>query len=510
MRDHEGGGFLGFAGDLYRELGVHRPELCGLVDQYANASCLDYGARFFRSDQGLSPVLVDALHSHAARLHGEDVAQAVAAGARECSSVATGEHAALLGDVMQFQSALMLSAGARTMGVPAVISVPFGNVPLDNTSTRSGSVLWKGRAYRWISNRRDARRALAYGSQPIARDTLTQRFRDHDLRHIEHMFPAEMFRSDLRYLTDQFAVANRVLWTHTLGGLPEFAPFVQIPSEELVATLVADSFSRRDVFYDMIFDSRCRSAYLEEFQNIRSCHRAPPRPRPFGTLFFWGRSERSGRQLHYFLESPESKVLHPFVSVHGEMRPPGGKHAAPSISLEPGQEHDILERLERRTLVPSVFLSLALLASHGATNNGGYQQTDYFRRVKRAMLAYLERNARFPDARARSQQLERWSAVDTGGFCLGPIFLLKPGGNRDSQDEDNAASLDALWHLTESERCEEVLGALQRVTFCQAVLAGATRFYASIVQDAPYHVPELLNLRVEHVLGGTRARMRRN
>jgi hypothetical protein len=505
MRDHEGDDFLGVAGEVYRELSVHRPELRDLVDQHANISCLDYAAHFFRHDCGMSAVLVDALGTHAERLHGTTVARKVAEAARDCSAIATGEHAAFLGDVMQFQSALMLSAGAEQAGVPAVLSVPFGNVPLDNSSTRPGSVLWKDRHYRWTSNQRDARRALAYGSAAMSRDRLAERFPGPLYSTIGHMFPDAMFADNLEFLTDQFAVANRVLWDQTLGDVEGLAPFVQIPAEELVGTLLADSFKRRDVFHQMIFDRRCRAAYVEGFEGIRSCHRSPPERRAFGTHFFWGRSERSGRQLHYFLEHPDSDVLQPFVSVQGEMQVPADKHAAAALRLETGGEDEILARLANRTLVPSVFLSLTLLASHGATNNGGYQQTDYFKKVKRAMISYLRDRAELGDPSARARELARWERVETGGFCLGPLFLLKPETTPESCG-DLGASLDALWDLPIAERRGRVLQALSSVTFWQAVLAGATRFYPSIVQDAAYSVPELMNLRVEDVLPRTRYR----
>lgn len=490
MRDQTRQGFTGLAGELYRELDTHRPELRELVDRFGDLSCAEYGSSFFAPDQGVSTILAEVSRKHAEKLHGPEVAAQVSETLRRCSSICTGEHAAFLGDAMQFQSALQLAAGAAARKVPVVVSVPFGNVPLDNSSTRSGCVPWQSRLYRFTRNKRDAQRALVFGSPALTRDYLASRFDDETFAKIAHMFPDEIFDERLRYLGDQFAVANRVLWKRTLGDIPGIGSFVQIPAEELVTSLLAESFERRDLFHQMIFEPHYRKQYLQRFEGIRSCHRDPRAPRPFGTHFFWGRSPKSGRQIHYFFDDHDEDLLRPLVASQGRMVEPGAKHDAEPLRLTAGTEEEVLARLQDKNLVPSVFLSLSLLATHGATNNGGYQQTEYFKQVKRTMVEFLRCNPELDDRERFGTDRAHWQGIRTDGFCLGPLFLKEQGA---------ISSLDSLWSLPPQERHRRVFEALNSTSFWQAVRLGATQFYASIVQDAPYSIPELLGLRAGEV-----------
>ena len=180
------------------------------------------------------------------------------------------------------------------------------------------------------------------------------------------------------------------------------------------------------------------------------------------------------------------------------MTAPAAKHAARELRLEVGAEDEVLGRLADRSIVPGVFLSLTLLAAHGATNNGGYQQTDYFKRVRHALIAMLRDRSNSTDLPAGG--VIDWEHIKSGGFCLGPLFLLNACLHQDTSPRDEAASLDALWGTALEERRDRVFGALRSVTFRKAALAGATRFYPSIVQDTGYARPELTSLRVEDVL----------
>ena len=106
------------------------------------------------------------------------------------------------------------------------------------------------------------------------------------------------------------------------------------------------------------------------------------------------------------------------------------------------------------------------------------------------MVEFLRCNPELDDREHFGTDRAHWQGIRTDGFCLGPLFLKEQGA---------ISSLDSLWSLPPQERHRRVFEALNSTSFWQAVRLGATQFYASIVQDAPYSIPELLGLRAGEV-----------
>lgn len=288
-------------------------------------------------------------------LLGESAASGVAAQLAVCPAVITGDHHGLLTHPILVQSNALVSCVAAGSGLGYQIVFAFGCLPLNNATYPRG-VIWAGERFPIFPDR--LKHSMVCAAEAF-RPEMLQRL-PQEIRSIIQTTPGVF---ELPSYAAQATVVNRELWTSVFSGKSGTPQLVYLQAEDIASDLLVTSLNKGDELARVLLDPETRASALKALSAIQG-----GRSRlGGGTDLFWALG-KTGKGIKLTVEQG---------SLIGE------------DCLFELESEVISDALTDRRLVPGLFLSYLALLKHGFVCLGGFNQLDYFARLREAWLNCL-------------------------------------------------------------------------------------------------------------------------
>lgn len=401
--------------------------------------------------------LIDLAAVEAARLLGERTGQALARGLENSFAVTTANHHGLdthpefLQGVIVFALDRLMNGGSRA-GVVPVLST--GEVPMSNMAFPQGIFLGRPKgegsnAYHRLSLFRPESRKTLVSLQPPFTAGDVARSGEELSRKPFLPFEREIFRTLLTEIcgseavlgqksyADQATVFNALMWPRLFGNKSEPPLLVELDKAELARTLIVKDISdEHSLIHGLLFQPEIRKQLLLALNGTLGCWNCPDIERwstaAQGTVLFWG-IDPKGRAFTLGLR--EDGVL--VSEVHSEFR----------LALTPADVH---EALERKRILPGLYLSFAVMAiARGLMCCGGAYQTGYLADMRQRSAIALENAGEMalaqcigalpPAPMTTGFMPLRFRAGEGEPYPSGPVEIMAAGGLTDARLEAVAA-----------------------------------------------------------------------
>jgi len=448
------------------------PVVANALETYGDTSLFDFL-------KGIAPVpttplqptadLEKVVYQYAEPLLGETVARQAAAELADCPVVLTANHHGVDYFAQSAQGSLLFSLFKKMVSRTGS-TVPIfacGNIPLDNLTYPLGLLL-----YHIKSDSLDAmpkklpvfsnkyRRAMVSVSAPFdagmvqrAHARSEKMIQDQELdtrlnRTLHEIFQKEYGLSEVLNLSsysDQAVVLNSRIWKRLFKDPAEASDMVYLELEKIVQRLLEIDLKNTDsLASQVLFNETLRENVICGLDKAKACweiekldkRRAVDQFNAVeqkelngcGTLFFWGIND-AGRRVPLSLNA-DGTSSHKLCGVDDR-----GK----AFEL-PFTSRDILEALNTRRLLPSLFTSfLVLTFARGVTCAGGYYQGEYLPEMQQALVKILRNTPGFQDAADRVDAVATYTylsgmqtvmtQIDEGGLIpAGPVEIIAGGG----------------------------------------------------------------------------------
>lgn len=418
---------------LQEEIFKRRPILKALLADVGDMPLMEYAAKLFTHKGKISESAVEVISKRLKGSFSNEISEQVISELREHGTFLTADHHGALFHPVLFQGDYLMAEGAKRAGFKNGCVMAVGMVPLNHPTYPRG-VFWQGQKIPLFPDR--MKHHLVYGCPAADRksfEKLPPPLRDIALE-------AEIF--DCAFFSEQVTRLNYALWSAAFrGSLPSLIYF---QAEDITVELLKLSIKERDEIFEMLCDGKVRDKTLVEFSGINGC---------------WD----GERGSHFFLARNES----------GEglaLRVKGDTLCGEDVSVEMDGEA-LLEALEKKVLVPGLFLTYTVLLKHGFRCIGGFTQVDALSAIKEGLGRLLNNKTN--------------EAIDTKGYVTGLLYLF--------DSIYNPLSLD---RFLEHRSIETALK--EKLTVKEANLLGLPLQYSNIVSKSE-RIPELEELTVSEI-----------
>jgi hypothetical protein len=397
--------------------------------------------------------LLDIVYRYAAPLLGESTALSTVQDLSASPVVLTANHHGVDYFAQSVQGSLIFSLKNR-IGSNTASTVPVfscGAVPLDNLTYPLGALFYHvdpadidsiPQKLPIFSNK--VRRGMVSVTKAFDEtmiDRVVKRFQKMVLEKSTPHELAEPFQTIMREdysaasvmqqssYSRQSVVLNNRIWRRLFAGDASTAELVYLELEKIVALLLEiDLRDSESLAWLTMFDAHIRESVIAELDGDKTCWdveklairsqiscREQLKKKALqgsGTFFFWGITEK-GRRVPLYLGTDDSNAeLLCGVDDRGKRW---------SFPFEPDA---IIEGLQERTLLPSLFTSFLVISmARGVTCLGGYYQAEYLPAMQRGVVNALNCDGSLTDIAAAVQQ------VSTFGYLSGMQTVMKRIGN---------------------------------------------------------------------------------
>lgn len=264
---------------------------------------------------------------------------------------------------------------------------------------------------------------------------------------LQKIFEQDYYASgavDLCSYSRQSLVVNDRIWQRLFAPQITKSHIITLDMERLVSRLLEqDLANQKSLVRSILFNSDLRCRVIERLDNKRACwNRAelknrldPSRtttskntaPAPSGTMFFWGVNERCQRIPLLVVDEGKNKW-----ALKGS--DDKGKVMVIKFSAD-----SLVSALEKRQLLPALFLSYTVLAfARGLTCLGGYYQAEYLPVMQKALVAALRETGGHQEEARLVEQIETGSYLSGMQMVMagaadtlvpaGPVEIIAGGG----------------------------------------------------------------------------------
>ncbi len=428
---------------LLKQALEYRPQLKPFILVHASRTLPEYGKKIASTSGTLSDSLKDVVRVLISRAHGEESASTLLNDITTLTSIDTSGHGGILSEDTLIQSHGVIASGVKKLGFNSFLSLACGVVPMNNSTWPRGYFVLGGRESIFPKS---FDRVAFHECRAFTKEMLDKKLSDSgtsnraravlsEIKNVAGVFDQQMFHQ-------QATLINHSLWNNTIAdGTPRF---FQLLLEEVTAELVIRSIEADDALARVIFCDTHRDLFFRELANLPGTW-SPDKTK--GTYLFWHASG-DFRAASLF---PEGNSL---------------KGSSINVPLTPD---GVVEALQSRTIVPSVFLSLVTLLHHGVRPLGGYHQIWYLPEYRKRLARFA---AEVPDI-ACPEFLAKISLTDLFQLGYGLAFY------RDNAEPSHLAGVDTF--ITQPGAKKEFWNTLETTTVATAVLSNINRWYAELV-----------------------------
>jgi hypothetical protein len=258
------------------------------------------------------------------------------------------------------------------------------------------------------------------------------------IEQVPHLF-------EQQYFFEQVSLINAALWQQgcTMSGVTDF---YHILLEDITAALVIKSIEENDTLSQLIFCEKDRPQLLELFANLPGTWSLDKKK---GTFLFWA-STGDFRAASVWPSADGTQLITSKRSI-------------------PYTADAIKAALISKELVPSVFLSLVSLLSHGVRPSGGYHQIAYLPEYG----ARLESFAKHLEAVRCPRFLGQMQTADLFQLGYGFTFI------KDATSITGFAGIDSL--ICEPISREQYQAKFSTTTVAASLINNTKRLVSEIV-----------------------------
>lgn len=423
-----------------------RPQLKNFLTRSSALTLEQYGSSLFTAESKISTTLSAIISSKVAKLFGDTAGARATTSLTRLSNIDTSSHGGIFSEDTTVQSHLMIASGATTHQSTALVSLACGVVPMNNATWPRG-FFRRGERESLLPKSYD--RVAVHECGAFTKAHLAKRVNDSTLdsctkriysiiEQVPHLF-------EQQYFFEQVSLINAALWQQgcTMSGVTDF---YHILLEDITAALVIKSIEENDTLSQLIFCEKDRPQLLELFANLPGTWSLDKKK---GTFLFWA-STGDFRAASVWPSADGTQLITSKRSI-------------------PYTADAIKAALISKELVPSVFLSLVSLLSHGVRPSGGYHQ-----------IAYLPEYGARLESFAKDRQSVRCPRF-LGQMQTADLFQLGYGFTfiKDALSRTGFAGIDAL--ICEPLSREEYQRQLSTTTVAASLVHNTKRLFSEIV-----------------------------
>lgn len=422
----------------------YRPQLNLFLQKHGSLTLAQYGSAAISKQSTLSEAYRSVAKKKIASYFGEDVSKKLCAGFSISSSADTSGHGGIFSEDTLLQSHAVIAKGFHGAGAPAFLSLACGVVPMNNGTWPRGFFILGARESIFPKS---FDRIAVHECSAFTKEMIEKKLQDKAtsprgkallefIRGLPSVFEQRRFYQ-------QTVIINRALW-QAFVATRETPEFLQLMLEDLTADLVIESISKDDTLSKLIF---CEKKFDVFFKMLSDLPGTWATDRSKGTYLFW---HQSGDFRAASLWREGSTLANGQYSI--PFTPEGIKAA-----------------LEKREIVPSVFLSLITLLHNGTRPLGGYHQLSYLPEYRKRLVEFseIESEVCCPNFLGNIQCINL--------FNLGYGFAFQ----HDPENQNILAGIDSFMQFPTLK--DEFWPKLESFTVADAIMSNIDRLYNEIV-----------------------------
>lgn len=422
-----------------------RPQLIPFIEKYGQTILKDYGVHVIDKTHSISETLKTILYQRIKRFFGDSAARLHLEKSSATSSIDTSGHGGIFSEDTLVQSHGVIAQGFQDAKSPSFVSLACGVVPMNNATWPRGFFVLGAREsiFPKSFDRVAFHECTAFTpdmiEKKLADKTVAARSRAlfEFIKEIPNIFEQKMY-------FEQTSLINHLLWERFMVTEGQTPSFYQFMLEDVTSELVIDAINKDDALCNLIFCREKQHLFFEMLSNLPGTWSTD---RSKGTYLFW----------------------------HA-----GGDFRASALWLDDDKlsndrfetaftRESIKGALQKREIVPSVFLSLITILHNGIRPLGGYHQLSYLPEYRKRIIDFIniEKNLSCPDFLGHIQCINL--------FHLGYGFSFL----KDPEHHNILAGIDTFMKFPESKKA--FTDMMHSTTVASALVSNVQRLYNEIV-----------------------------
>ncbi len=423
-----------------------RPQLKNFVRQNASMTLAEYGKSLFSTESKISNTLKEIVTKKTSSLFGTEASEKASKSLDLLGNIDTSSHGGIFSEDTLVQSHLVIASGASSHQSSSLVSLACGVVPMNNAT-------WPRGFFR-LGNReslfpKSFDRIAVHECSTFTKEHIDKRLDDASIdsctKEIYESIKSIPQIFEHRYFFDQMTVINHELWKRSCS-ISGVSQFYHLLLEDITAELVIKSIESKDALSKLIFCADQRAHFMELFSNLPGTWSLDKKK---GTFLFWASTGDFRAASVWPSENGASLVT-----------------AQRTI---PFTEEEIKIALEKRELVPSVFLSLVTLLLNGVRPSGGYHQIAYLPEYAKRLEAF---SAHLEEVRC-PLFLGQMQTADLFQLGYGFTFI------KDAASSTGFAGIDTL--ICNPISKEDFTAKLESTSVAASLLGNSSRLFSEIV-----------------------------